>query len=279
MSGRALTAHLLPGSHFSEDPSRFACFHSATDEVPQVQFVGTALLDSRRIKNNAADSLMHPMQSPTRSSLMNQRVETRLSLIVVGPALRSLCLLTGGGFQVGIGAACTLRELLCGQMGIAPAYLESRIQTMFLNHKAVDDPKAAMVTAGSTIGLSGAMPGIAGAMLRKGSRLSSMRRPISHVTQDNQPPTRQAGDVTVRLFNVLQEELGPSLLAQGIRITGAAFTDFLGRQTTTIHSVVRTAEMDSRTVPVAALYATDWTERDVHLQVTACSSSTANMPP
>ena len=148
---------------------------------------------------------------------------------------------------------------------------------IYLNHKAVDDLHAGVVTAGSTIGLSGAMPGIAGAMLRKGSRLSSMRSPISHITQDNLPPTRQAGDVTVRLFNVLQEELGPRLLARGIRFAGDAFADLLGRQTNTIDSVVRTAEMDGETVPTSAILATDWRGREMYLQVTGCSSSTVDV--
>ena len=201
---------------------------------------------------------------------MNERVEARLSLIVVGPALRSFCRLTGNGFKVEIQAACPLRELLCERLGIEPAYLEARVQTIFLNAKAVDDPTTAVVTVGSAIGLSGAMPGIAGAMLRKRSRLSSMRSPISHVTQTTEPPTTQAGDVTVRLFNVLQQELGPNLLERGVRITGDALADLLRRQTNTVHSVVRTAEMNGEAVPISALYATDWTGREVRLRVTAC---------
>jgi hypothetical protein len=210
---------------------------------------------------------------------MNKGVENRLSLIVLRPALRSFCLLTGSGFKVEIHAACTLRELLCGQLGVEPAYLDARVQTIFLNFKAVDAPTTAMVTAGSTIGLSGAMPGIAGAMLRKGSRLSSMRSPISHVTRNIEPPTRQAGDVTVRLFNVLQEELGASLLEQGIRIAGEALVDLLRRQTNTVHSVVQKAEMAGETVPISALHATDWTGREVHLQVKTCESpSLAGIP-
>ena len=201
---------------------------------------------------------------------MNQRVETSLSLIVRGPALRSFCLLTGNGFDVDIQAACTVQELLCGRLGIEPAYLESRIRIIFLNSKAVDDPTTAMVTAGSAIGLSGAMPGIAGAMLRTGSRLSSMRSPISHVTNSGEPLNRHAGDVTVRLFNVLQEEVGPTLLARGIRIPGEVLADLLRRHTNTIRSALRTAEMNGETVPVSAVYTTKWPGREVHLQVTAC---------
>ena len=201
---------------------------------------------------------------------MDERVETRLSLIVGGAALRSFCLLTGRGFGVDVPAACTLRELLCGRLGIEPDYIEARIQTIFLNSKAVDDPRTAVVAAGSTIGLSGPMPGIAGAILRKESRLSSMRSSISHVAQDNDPPTERSGDVTVRLFNVLQRELGPSLLEQGIRIAGEALADFFRRHANVLHSAVQTAEMDGEPVVVSVLRSTDWTGRRVQLQVTAC---------
>ena len=210
---------------------------------------------------------------------MSENAETRLSLIVPAPALRSFCLLTGSGFKVDIKSACNLREFLCGPLDIEPAYLEARIQTIFLNSKAVDNPTTAIVTAGSTIGLSGAMPGIAGAMLRKGSRLKTMRTPISHGPQDSQPPPGEAGRVTVRLFNVLQEELGPSLLERGIHVTGESFTDLLRRQTKPLHSVVRAAERDGETVPVSALGATDWTDRELHLQVRTCSSPTTAISP
>ena len=202
---------------------------------------------------------------------MEKRADSLLSLNVRGPAMRSFCLLTGNGFNVDIQTACTLRELLCGKLAIEPAYLETRIQIVFLNSKVVDDLTTAIVTAGSAVGLSGPMPGIAGAMLRKGSRLSSMRSSISHVTQNSQPATKQAGDVTVRLFNVLQQELGPSLLERGVCITGKVLADFLRRQMNTVRSAVNTAEMDGKAVPVSAVYTTDWTHREVHLRVAACS--------
>jgi hypothetical protein len=199
-------------------------------------------------------------------NLMDNRVETRLSLIVVGSAMRSFCVLTGGGFQVDIQASCTLRELLCARLGIESAYLESRIQTIFLNYKAVDDPKSAIVSAGATIALSGPMPGIAGAMLRKGSPLSSMRSPISHDTHDNQPDS-PGGDVTIRLFNVLQQELGPRLLDRGIRIPGSSLADLLRRRARSFESAILTAELDEKTVSVAAVLAADWSGRAVHLRV------------
>ncbi|MBM4091944.1 MAG: hypothetical protein FJ276_21315, partial [Planctomycetes bacterium] len=91
------------------------------------------------------------------------RVDTHLLLIVSDEAIRRFCLLTALGFNVEISAACTLRRFLCDRLQIEPDYLETRIQTVFLNFRAVDDPDAAMVTAGSTVGLSGPMPGIAGA--------------------------------------------------------------------------------------------------------------------
>lgn len=92
----------------------------------------------------------------------------RLRLTVDEELLARLCLLTGGGFQVDLPVACSVRELLCGQLGVAPEYLEGRIQTIFLNSRPVDDPATATVTPGATLALSGPMPGLAGAICRKG---------------------------------------------------------------------------------------------------------------
>jgi hypothetical protein len=52
-----------------------------------------------------------------------------LHLTVREDALPRFCLLTGGGFTVNAEAGFSLRDLLCGQLGISLDYLESRFQT------------------------------------------------------------------------------------------------------------------------------------------------------
>jgi len=182
-------------------------------------------------------------------------------------------LLTGGGFTFHIRSACTIRELLCAQLGIEPDYLQDRIQTIFLNSKAVDDPETAIVTAGSTLALSAAMPGLAGATLRKGGYYSAMRSSISHDNVNVESPAERAGDVTIKLFNLLQQELGPLLFERGIRFSGEAFADLLRRREATLRSAILTAEMDGEILPISALFDTDWTNREVCLRVTVLRTS------
>jgi hypothetical protein len=168
-------------------------------------------------------------------------------------------------------SACSVRELLCGQLGIDPDYLRDRVQTIFLNSKAVDDPSRATVVAGSTVALSAAMPGLAGAMLRKGSRYSPLRSLISHHGEYAESPAGQEGDATVRLFNMLQDELGPGLLQRGIRVSGEALRDLLRRRQGSLMSAILSAEMDGNPLPVPALLDVDWKGRQVRLQATSAT--------
>jgi hypothetical protein len=69
-----------------------------------------------------------------------------------------------------------------------------------------------------TLALSTAMPGLLGAMLRKGSYYAEMRRSISQ-PQEKQALTAHEGTVHLRLFNFLIAEIGPNVLKQGVWVT------------------------------------------------------------
>ena len=84
------------------------------------------------------------------------------------------------GFVVKIQVGCTVRELVCDQFGLSVDYLENRIQTIFLDGKAVDNVNTAVVRQDSTLALSAAMPGLAGATLRRGGFFAAMRSQITH---------------------------------------------------------------------------------------------------
>ena len=112
----------------------------------------------------------------------------------------------------------SIRELICGQLGIEESYLENRIQTIFLDGKPVDDYNTAMVRDGSMLALSAAMPGLVGAIMRRGGHFAAMRREITH---DGQQSTacEPEGIVTIKLFNLTVKEIGPVLLKYGIRLS------------------------------------------------------------
>ena len=192
----------------------------------------------------------------------------RVSLEVDQPLLNSLCPLTGSGLAIRARTGCSVRQLLCGQLRIEPEYLADRIQIIFLNGKAVDNVDTAIVTAGATIGLSAAMPGLAGAMLRKGSRYAPMRIQLTEEGPDDTAAAKAGeSDVVVKLFNMLQREIGPEFLHRGVRVAGRAFGDLIGRLSGAVRSGVNAAEVDGEHVAPNALLAADWSGRQVLLTV------------
>lgn len=131
------------------------------------------------------------------------------------PLWRGFSHLLGKGVCIRVRVGGTLKEVLCGQVGLSEAYLNDRVQTVFHNGKAVDDIETVIIEEGSIIALSAAMPGLAGAVLRKGGVFASMRSQISHPRNDPAGSCRQA-TIVLKLFNLLVREAGPLILSRGI---------------------------------------------------------------
>jgi hypothetical protein len=128
------------------------------------------------------------------------------------PAFRSL-------FQQGVGVTIqtgtSLEDLLCCQWQISRDYVMGRISTLFLDSKPVDDLPTAVVQDGATLALSGAMPGLIGATMRRGGVLASFRNGITYC-ETSEGDAGGRGRITLKLFNLLIDELGPQFLARGI---------------------------------------------------------------
>jgi hypothetical protein len=105
---------------------------------------------------------------------------------------------------------CTVDSFLRQELGAGPGTVEM-IQSVILGGKPVDDIAAAIVRDGSTLALSAAMPGLVGATMRRGGAYSSLRGSITYRETGEARPAGE-GWVTVKLFNLLMAELGPSLL-------------------------------------------------------------------
>ncbi len=118
----------------------------------------------------------------------------------------------------------SVRRFLTEQIDVTDQYLEKRIQTVFLDGRAVDDLDSTNVHAGSVLTLSAAMPGLLGATLRVGSHYAAMRSQISHQGEGNADSGE--GFVLLKLFNLLIRELGPGLLKRGIWIKGERLAEF-----------------------------------------------------
>lgn len=133
------------------------------------------------------------------------------------------------GFQVKVVLGCSVRDLLCREFRLSPEYLEKGIQTIFLDGRPVDDLDSATVNEGATLALSAAMPGLAGATLRRGGYYASMRGGITH-GQKNGRQRPLEGLICVKLYNLVLRKLGPLFLQRGVLIKGKDLEDFLKGQ-------------------------------------------------
>jgi hypothetical protein len=124
---------------------------------------------------------------------------------------------------------CNIRSFVHEQLGFSNEYIDQRIQTFFLDGKAVDDIDSALIPDRATLALSASMPGLLGATLRKGSYYAAMRSAISYTPAKTSPlPSR--GMVTVKLFNLLISEMGAVILGRGVWVEGKDLQEFLSKR-------------------------------------------------
>jgi len=147
------------------------------------------------------------------------RSEAERALNLTVPADRIACFfpLLQKGFELGVLVGCPIRALLRDGLGLTDEYIETKIQTIFLDGKPVDDIDTALVRDGATLALAPAMPGLMGAMLRRGGYYAPMRSGITH-HGDAAPRGIGEGRITMKLFGMALRELGPQLLERGIEV-------------------------------------------------------------
>jgi hypothetical protein len=189
-----------------------------------------------------------------------------LSLVVKEEMVPIFFQLLGHGFSLNVQTGCSVKELLCRQLGIPEDYLNERIKTIFLNSGVVDDLSSAIVNEGSTLALSGAMPGLVGAILRRGGFYASMRSRISY-DQNKPPSVPQAGKITLKLLNLVVKELGPAFLEQGIWFNGGGLQEFIKHHLEELKAGGAANELDGEPVEINNLLGLDWDDQTVFLQV------------
>ncbi len=208
---------------------------------------------SRSDKSNESNSFKH--FSPRRISLTVDK-----SLI---PAFSKLL---QEGFSVEGDIGCSVKAFLCEQFGVSPDYLEKRIQTIFLNGSPVDDIEKAIVGDGATLSLSAALPGLAGATLRRGGYYAAMRDQIS-CREEQSSVSGKRGKVLMKLFNMPLQELGPAILERGILVEGGKFQEVLAARAGAFRRECKDAIADGKQVGIGQVLEMDWGRGDIFLQV------------
>lgn len=200
------------------------------------------------------------------SSDPNKNHKTTLCLTVEKDRVSAFLPLLSQGFTVKTKVGLSIRELLCSQLGLSTDYLEHRLQTIFLNGKAVDNVRTSVVRQDSTLALSAAMPGLAGATMRRGGVYASMRHQIAHKEKKKKESVKK-GTIVLKLFNLVAEDIGPMFLMQGIWIRGENLQDFFRKAPDYFWAGCRAVEIDSMHSKVDKLVHIDWRDQQVFLKL------------
>jgi hypothetical protein len=153
----------------------------------------------------------------------------------------------GHGFRMRTCGGGSIRDVLCRQFGVSDAYLDDRVQTVFLNGKAVDNVDSAIIADGTVLSLSAAMPGLVGATFRKGGFYAALRENISYGGGSG-TECQTEGLFTLKLFNMVAKELGPLFLEAGIVVSGKELAQFLDRTDDQFRKGWKAAELDGKPV-------------------------------
>lgn len=183
---------------------------------------------------------------------MGDPLQTTLELTFAADRVSVFNPLLQQGVRVACLVGCSLGELLGRQWGIEADYLARRVSTLFLNARAIDDVENALVVPDAVIALSGAMPGLVGATMRRGGYYAAMRGAMTHTEQAGEAASTPA-TVRVKLFNLLLGELGPGFLERGILISGAEFQAFVRDREGDFRYGCRSARLNGREIDPALL--------------------------
>lgn len=182
---------------------------------------------------------------------------TNLYLTVAKDRVPAFFPLLAQGFTVKTRIGCSLQDFLCNQIGLDSDYVEKRLQTIFLDGKAVDNVKTAVVRANATLALSAAMPGLAGVTLRRGGVYAAMRHQITH-NKNTEADITADGEIVLKLFNLVAQDIGPLFLMQGIWSSGNHLKNFFQRAPDHLRAGIRSVEIDGNRREAAKLVQIDW---------------------
>jgi len=153
---------------------------------------------------------------------------------------------------------CSLEDLLCGQFQLDATYVDRRITTIFLDGKPVDAVGSARIREGSVLALSAAMPGLAGAILRRGGALAILRGNLPRAEGDDREAPGRDGVITLKLFNLLGPELAPGFLRRGVLLPAAGVENLLDGRPPEFWDGCREILLDGMRVDAASLADGSW---------------------
>lgn len=213
------------------------------------------------------------MRSSTRSLTGSDKGRGRgptLSIILEPALLPRFFPLLQRGFLVKARLEESIREVLCGQLGLSADYVSRRVSTIFLDGKPVDDLDSAVIREGSTLALSCAMPGLVGATMRREGFYASFRSSITH-KEERPRAAGKEGLFRVKLFNLLMGELGPLFLEKGIYLQPNEAEGFFREEADRLLGGSAKILLDGQSLPRSVPLRPGWAGDDL-VRLTVCAS-------
>ena len=170
------------------------------------------------------------------------------------------------GFFVPIKTGSSIKELLCNGLGWDIEFIQQRIQTIFMEGRTVDDIDGTSVQDGGTLAVSGAMPGVLGAIVRKGSYYSAMRSQITG-QGDMQTLHQSQGRVKVKLFNVIAKEKAADLFDKGVIIMGRDFRSYMMKLPESFLAQCNEIRLEQKPADMNRLLSAGLEDREILLQI------------
>ena len=139
------------------------------------------------------------------------------------------------GFFIPSYEGITVYSFLTEFCGISSEYIAQKIKTILIDGGPVDDIFKTGIKEGGVCAISGAMPGIVGAMMRMGSPYAAMRESIT-TRPDQSSESGKRIIVELKLFNVILSDKGPDFLKQGILLNKKRVSDLFKKHGDEIYS-------------------------------------------
>jgi len=137
-----------------------------------------------------------------------------IELCVDGETLPKFTTVLQSGIFLEGAQGITIGNILTTLPGFSEEYIDKWVQTIFLNGLPADDLSQKIYGDDAVLALSAAMPGLAGAIFRKGGVHAPLRTTSydsSSGLSDEQHPVR----LRIKLFNLIGVEKGTVILEKG----------------------------------------------------------------
>jgi len=148
-----------------------------------------------------------------------------ISLTVIADSLEKFTTLLQSGIFIHVQPGETIGSLLASLPGFNEKYVRERVQTIFVDGLPADHLAQEFTKKETVLAISAAMPGVAGAIFRKGGIHAALR--TGTAKQANAAPQQTSLNVRLKLFNVIAKERGEALLARGCFMQSKSLEKFL----------------------------------------------------